>query len=67
MNGEVPLCSYRREDAQSLRRVRPSHMRQVTKGAAMGDIFVGVMGGKRDRLERERRRNQQHNRKPPYA
>ena len=33
----------------------------------MGEVFVRVMGGKRYCLERERSRNQQQNRKPPYA
>lgn len=66
MNGDVPLGSHWREDSQGLSGVRPSHVRQVTKGTAMG-VFVGVKGGKRDRLERERSRNQQQNCKPPYA
>ena len=65
VNRDVPLRGDRRQNAQSLGRVRPSHVRQVAEGAAVADIFGGVMGGKRYRLERERRRNQQQNRKPP--
>ena len=67
VSGDVPLRGNRRQDAQGLRRVRPSHVRQMTEGAAMREVFVRVMGGKGDCLERERRRNQQQNRKPPYA
>lgn len=36
MNGDVPLRSHWREDAQGLSRVRPGDVRQMTKGAAMG-------------------------------
>src|ERR1700735_2414022 len=39
----------------------------MAKGAAMGEVFVRVMRGKRNRLQGERCRNQQQNRKPPYA
>ena len=67
MNGDVPLRGDRLEDAYGLRRVRPCHMRQMTKGAAMAEALGGVVGGKRNCLERERSRNQQQNRKPPYA
>ena len=67
VRGDVPLRGNRRQDAQGLRRVRPSHMRQVTEGTAMGEVFVGVMGRKCYCLERERRRDEQQNRKPPYA
>jgi hypothetical protein len=57
MNGDVPLGGDRREDAQRLSRIRPCHVRQVTESTAMGDVFVRVMGGKRNRLERERCRD----------
>ena len=65
MNGDVPLCGNRRQDAQRFSRVRPGHVRQMTEGAAMGEIFGRVMGGKRYCLKRERSCNQQQNRKPP--
>ena len=47
MGGDVPLRCNRSQDAKSLRRVRPRHVRQMAEGALVGEAFGGVMGGQR--------------------
>jgi hypothetical protein len=42
-------------------------MGEMTEGAAMREVIVGVIGGKRRRLERERSCDQQQYRKRSYT
>jgi len=49
-----------------LSRVCQRQVGEMTEGAAMREVIVGVIGGKRRRLERERNCNQEQYRKRPY-
>ncbi len=67
VNSDVPLGVNGGEDAQRFSRVRPSHVGEMAEDAAMRDVVVRMMGGKRRRLERERGDNQQQYRKRFYV
>ena len=62
LDGDVPFGGNRGQNAQGLRRIGPCQVGEMTEGATMVQVICRVMGGKRQRLQRERGYDQQQDR-----
>jgi len=58
LDGDVPFGADRGQNAQCLRGVSPSEVGEMAEGAAMIQMIGGMVGRKRQGLQRERRGDQ---------